>query len=81
MVSKGNCKLRVNVAYRIALAVGQEVHGVAIDLQHICQDTAPYIPLCNRSIELKPPSRVHTRSDVQCQNRPGTCTSCASRRR
>ena len=47
-------KLRVSVAYRIALAVGEEVHGVAIPLQHICQHTAPCILLCNCIMELKP---------------------------
>jgi len=50
-----NFKLRVGVAYRIALAMGQEVHGVATSIRHICQDTAPCIPLCNAHHEIETP--------------------------
>jgi hypothetical protein len=62
MVSK--VCLRVIVAYRITLAVGQEVHGVAINLRYLCQDAVPYIPLCNLVVEIKPARCGHTRSDV-----------------
>ena len=66
MVSKGN--LRVRVAYLMSLTASHEVCSVAIELQHICQHTAPFIPVCNRTIELKPASCVHTRRDVCSPN-------------
>jgi hypothetical protein len=59
-----NNKMRGRVTYRIALAVGEEVHGVAEPLLLPCQDASVSIPFCNVGVELNPPSGGNTRSDV-----------------
>lgn len=57
-------RLRVRVAYGIALAVGQEVSSIAENILHACQDTLPSVPLCNVVAELSPPSGGNTGSGV-----------------
>ena len=57
-------RLRVRVAYRIALAVGQKMYGVAYLRLHTRHDARTSIPLCNLVAESSPPSGGTSRSDV-----------------
>jgi hypothetical protein len=56
--------VRVRVAYRIALAVGQKMHGIAQLRFQARQDTHLSIPLCNIIAEFSPSGGGTSRSDV-----------------
>ncbi len=55
MVNKPEDKLRLRVAYRVALVMGKKVHGVAKPLHHPRQD-APH-PALQRPHGIEPSER------------------------
>lgn len=63
-VAAGAVTIRVRVAYRIALGVGQKMYGLVYVRFHARHDACLSIPLFNFLVESSPPSGGTSRSDV-----------------
>ena len=56
--------MRVRLRYIVTLAMGEEVCSFTANLWEPCEDTLPFISLCNFIMEASPLSRGTTRRDV-----------------